>query len=169
MKKNMRYLSASGKKSLTMRLSEMSELFRIVFREIFEHLEIYPIFDEVLSNSLFVQCVTKHTYPFSQEDFKKLRYQDSKYFGHQIEDVAFEADFLEHDSIYMAKVNCGKYICDLQQDKNHYTQLAYQIASFFCTVQNMEHKRQVKQLSGYRSLRYFLFFTTSKIISVVQD
>lgn len=54
MKKNMRYLSAAGKKSLTMRLSELSVLFRIVFREMFENLEVYPHYDEVLSNSLLV-------------------------------------------------------------------------------------------------------------------
>lgn len=80
-------------------------------------MEVYPYFDEALSNALLVQCVTKLSYPFSHDDFKKLRYQDSKFFGYRIEDVPYEADFLEYDSIYISKVNCGKYICDLEQDE----------------------------------------------------
>jgi len=51
-----------------------------------------------------------------------------------MEDIPFETDFVEYDSIYISKINCGKYICDLEHDEAKYTQIAYQIASYFAAI-----------------------------------
>lgn len=113
MKKNFRYLSLASKKGLTMRLSEISTLFRKVFTELLQHIEVYPMFDETLAEGVMLKCVNKVSYPFSTDDFKKLRYKDSKYFGYKLDDVKFESDFLDYDSLYITRINCGKYICDM--------------------------------------------------------
>jgi hypothetical protein len=161
-KRSFRYLSLSSKKGLTMRLSEISTLFRKVFEELLCNIEVFPLFDETMSQAVMLKCVNKVSYPFSADDFKKLHKVNAKYFGYRLENVLYSSEFVDYDSLYIAKVNCGNWICDMRQDEAKYEEIAQKIASYLYTIQKMEMKRKVKNLKGYKTMRYFVFYTLSK-------
>jgi hypothetical protein len=133
-KKSFRYLSDASRKGLIMRLSEISTLFRVIFTELLKNIEIYPMFDESMAEAVMIRCVNKVSYPFSKDDFKKMRQNHSKYLGYKIDDVSYSSEFVDYDSIYITKINCGKYICDMEQDKTKYTTIGQQIASYLYTI-----------------------------------
>ena len=118
-KRSFAFLSQRNKKEFEIKVGEMSKLFGRVFEGLLINRRVYPYFDRVMMMNVMVNVLDKNTFPFTPQEYKAMVKASIPEDSRRLPDVCFSTEFIQYDHIYLAKVDCGKFLFENSYGKDY--------------------------------------------------